>query len=260
VVITGFIGLAFILTFFILIVIFTIADRERVKIHLRTIPAFNKLQRAIGLAVESGSRLHISIGRGNLTSSESAAAFVGLNILEHLTRSASTSDNPPTATTGNAALAILMRDTLSGTYRDIGISEQYDPDVGQLVGFTPFSYAAGTMTLIRDEKATAHILLGHFGSEVALITDAGERSGDLTLAGTDNLPAQAILYATAQEPLIGEEVYAGGAYLGVSKMHAASLISQDAIRWLLAAVILGGIFAKFIGIDQMVINMLKGVL
>jgi len=259
VVITGLIGLAFILTFFGLIVFFTLADRERAKIQLRVIPAFNKLQRAIGLAVEAGSRLHISIGRGNLTGSESAASFVGINILERLTRSASTSDNPPVVTTGNAALAILMRDTLRGTYRDIGISEQYDPAIGQLVGFTPFSYAAGTMSLIRDEKASAHILLGHFGSEVALITDAGERSGDLTLAGTDNLPAQAILYATAQEPLIGEEIYAGGAYLGANKMHTASLKTQDAIRWLLVAVILGSIAAKIIGIDQLLINILKAL-
>ncbi len=256
--ISSFVGLAFILTFFSLIVILTIADRKHAKISLREIPAFEKLQRAIELAVEAGSRLHISIGRGNLTSTESAASFAGLNMLEHLTHSASSSDNPPIATTGNAALAILARDTLSGWYRDHGISDQYDPVAAQLIGFTPFSYAAGTMSLIHDEKATAHILLGHFGSEVALITDAGESSGNLTLAGTDNLPAQAILYATAQEPLIGEEVYAGGAYLGAGKMHTASLKAQDVMRWLFIALILGGIAAKIVGIDQLLATMLGG--
>ncbi|MEN8171853.1 MAG: DUF6754 domain-containing protein [Chloroflexota bacterium] len=253
---TGIVGFAFTLIFLGLIVYFTIADRKDTKIQLRVIPAINKLQRAIGLAVEAGSRLHISIGRGNLTGSESAAAFAGINILERLTRSTSTSDNPPVATTGDAALAVLMRDTLNTTYHDIGIDEQYDPTTGRLVGLTPFSYAAGTMSIIRDEKASAHIFLGHFGSEVALLTDAGERNGDLTLAGTDNLPAQAILYATAQEPLVGEEVYAGGAYLGADKMHLASLKAQDIIRWILAAVILGSIAAKIIGLDQLLLNIL----
>jgi hypothetical protein len=256
--ITNIIGLAFLLTFIGLIVILTIKDSKHAEISLREIPAFKKLQQAIELSVESGSRLHISIGRGNLTSTESAAAFVGLNTLEHLSRTASNADNPPVATTGNAVLAMLARDTLNGWQRDYSVSNPYDPTSAQLVGFTPFSYAAGTMSIIHDEKATAHILLGHFGNEVALITDAGEQSGGLTLAGTDNLPAQAILYATIQEPLIGEEFFAGGAYLGSGKMHTASLITQDAFRWLIVAVILAGIAANLTGIDQIFVSLLGG--
>ncbi len=256
--ITNIFGLVFILTFISFIVIFTIRDSKQDEISLREIPAFKKLQQAIELAVEAGTRLHISIGRGNLTGTESAAAFVGLNILERLAFTASNADNPPVATTGNAALAILARDMLNRRNRDSGISNRYDPGAGQLIGYTPFSYAAGAMSLIYDEKTTTHILLGHFGNEVALITDASEQSGDLTLAGTDNLPAQAILYATAQEPLIGEDFYAGGAYLGSGKMHVASLKTQDIFRWIIIAFILAGIAANLVGIDQMVIRMLGG--
>ncbi|MEA3351402.1 MAG: DUF6754 domain-containing protein [Chloroflexota bacterium] len=256
----GIIGLAFILVFFGLIILFTIVGREQPAANLRSISAFTKLRRAIGLAVESGSSLHLSIGRGNLTGTEGAIAFVGLSVLERLVRLTSTSDNPPIATTGDASLAIVARDTLSGTYRDIGISEQYKPTTGQLAGVTPFSYAAGVIPIIRDEKTSAHVLIGHYGNEVALITDAGERSGDLTLAGTDNLPAQSILYATAQEPLIGEEVYASGAYLQINPMHAASLRAQDIIRWLLVIIILGGILLKTLGLDQTFINILDGLL
>ncbi|MBL7164171.1 MAG: hypothetical protein ISS57_16375 [Anaerolineales bacterium] len=258
--ISGLIGLAFILAFSGLIILFTAAKREQPEANLRSIPAFTKLRRAIGLAVEAGSRLHISIGRGNLTGPESAVAFVGLSALEGMIRSASTGDNPPVATTGDAALAILTRDTLSGTYRDIGNIEQYDPTTGQLAGFTPFSYAAGVLPTVQDEKTTAHILIGHFGNEVALITDAGERSGDLTLAGTDNLPAQAILYATAQEPLIGEEVYASGAYLKAGSMHVASLRAQDIIRWGLIVIIVVGVLLKIIGLDQVFVDIFGGLL
>ncbi len=258
--ISGLIGLAFILVFSGLIILFTATGRGRFEANLRRIPAFARLRRAIGLAVEAGSRLHISIGRGNLTSPESAVAFVGLSALEGMIRSASTGDNPPIATTGDASLAILVRDALSGTYRDIGNIEQYDPTTGQLAGFTPFSYAVGTLPAVQDEKTTAHILIGHFGSEVALITDAGERSGNLTLAGTDNLPAQAILYATAQEPLIGEEVYASGAYLRAGPMHIASLKAQDIFRWGLILVIIAGVLLKIAGLDQAIVDMFGGLL
>ncbi len=256
----GLIGLVFILAFFGLIILFSVARRDGAGAKLRPIAAFIKLRRAIGLAVEAGSRLHISIGRGNLTGTESAAAFAGLSALKGMIHSASSGDNPPVATTGDASLSILTRDTISGTYREIGISEQYHPNSGQLTGMTPFSYAAGTLPLVEDPKTTTHILLGHFGNEVALISDAGQRSGDLTLAGTDNLPAQAILYATAQEPLIGEEVYASGAYIQENAMHIASLRAQDVIRWLLAAIILGGIALKFAGLDNLFNSLLEGLL
>jgi hypothetical protein len=111
-------------------------------------------------------------------------------------------------------------------------------DMGRVTGLTPFSYSAGVMPLIFDENVSSNLLIGSFSNEVALITSAGERSQTRTLAGTDNLPGQAILYATAHEPLVGEEMYAGGAYLGAGPMHEASLHTQDVIRWITIGLII----------------------
>ncbi|MBN1669266.1 MAG: hypothetical protein JW862_19390 [Anaerolineales bacterium] len=241
-------------------VISAFAGRSRPGVNLRTISAFSKLHRAIGLAVEAGSRLHIGLGRGQVTAPESAAAFVGLSVLERLARSASTGDNPPVATSGEPNIAILSQDTLRSSYQRVGLNEQYDPTAGQLAGLTPFSYAAGSLPLAADEKTGANILIGSFGTEVALITDAGERSGNLTLAGTDNLPAQAVLYATAHEPLIGEEVYAAGAYVNAGPLHAASLQAQDVLRWLLVATILAGVVLHLLGLDVPISEFIEGLL
>jgi hypothetical protein len=131
----------------------------------------------------------------------------------------------------------------------MGADEQYDPDSGQLSGFTPFSYAAGTLPVIYDQQASVNVLIGTFGNEVALITDASERKGSLTLGCSDNLPAQAILYAAAQEPLIGEELYAGGAYLQAGPAHIASLRAQDILRWVLIVVILLLAALKLVGVQ-----------
>ncbi len=40
----------------------------------RDIPAFTRLRQAVGLVVEDGSRLHVSLGRGSLTTPQSASA------------------------------------------------------------------------------------------------------------------------------------------------------------------------------------------
>ena len=111
------IGLVFVLLFGGLIAILALIQRRRPILSLREIPAFLRLGRAIRLAVEDGTRVHFSVGRGDITSGQSAAAFAGLSMLERIARIASVSDHPPIVTSGDGALTILAQDTLHSTYR-----------------------------------------------------------------------------------------------------------------------------------------------
>lgn len=213
----------------------------------RDIPAFTRLRQAVGLVVEDGSRLHVSLGRGTLTTPQSASALAGLALLRRLADLTSAGDQPPIATSGDATLAILSQDTLQAAAK---FSERsaFDPTAGRLTGLTPFSYAAGVIPTIRDENVSANVLMGNFGVEVALLTDAVERENTFVLAGSDNLSAQAVIYASAQEPLIGEEIYAAGAYVESSPLHTASLTVQDVLRWLIIAAILVGALLTLAGL------------
>jgi hypothetical protein len=78
--------------------------------------------------------------------------------------------------------------------------------------------------------------------------EATERKGSLMVAGSDSLPAQAVIYSSTENPLIGEELFAGGAYLQVGGMHLASLKTQDVFRWILVFSILVGGILKLVGI------------
>ncbi len=257
---TGIVGLVFVLLFFGLIVVLAVTGRNRSGPQLREIPAFARLRKAVGLAVEAGTRLHISLGNGPLTGLQGASALMGLNVLGRIARAASISDRPPVATSGDGTLTILTQDTLRGAYQALGAEGQYEHTSGRLTGLTPFSYAVGTMPVIRDEQVSANVLIGHFGSEVALINDAAEQSGSLTIAGTDSLPGQAVLYASAQEPLIGEEVFAGGAYLGSGGIHEASLRTQDLLRILVVLFILATAILRLFGLDGAIMDTLTGLM
>lgn len=244
---TALLALAVVLAFFVLIIVFTAILRGRPgSRNLRALPAFARLGRAVGLAVEAGDRLHLSLGSGDLLGPQSAVAYVGLSVLQRVSRATSISDKPPVATSGEGAVAILSQDTMRSTSAEMGVA--FDPMSGRLTGLTPFSYAAGAMSVIHDEDVGANVLIGNFAAEVALINEAAERAHSLTLAGTDNVPGQAVLYATAQETLIGEETFAGGAYLGAGLTHIASLRVQDIFRWILIGVISAGALLKLVGV------------
>lgn len=254
------IGIAAFLTVIIfLVAMFWFALRKpAAQSALRSIPAFRRLARAIGLSVESGSRLHLSIGSGSLTGLEAGSALAGLSVQERITRTISFSDKPPLVTSGDSTLAILNRDVLIHSQRQAGDINQPDVSLSRLTGLTPFAYAAGAAALIAEEQVSANVLIGHFGSEVALIADAAERQGGVTVGGSDSLTGQAVLYAVSQEPLIGEETYAGAAYLGAGGMHVASLQAQDVLRWGVVVVILGGLLLKLLGLDQFILSLLAG--
>lgn len=239
-------GLALVIISAILMTIFRIINRAQPYQGLRSIPAFNRLRQAIGLAVEDGSRVHVSLGNASPYSQQSASALVGLSVLDRITQLSATSDSPPIATSGNGGFTVLSQDTLRSAYRDANTLELYDPIQGRLSGPTPFSYVAGTLPVLPDESVSANVLLGNYGPEIALLVDRADRINSFTLAGSDSLPAQAVLYATADEPLIGEEIFASGAYLQTHRLHPASLRTQDVLRWMVFVGVLAGVILKLV--------------
>jgi len=240
-------ALAIIIISAIMLLVFALLRRE-FPVALREIQTFARLKRAIGLAVEDGTRIHFSIGRGGLIMPWSASALAGLAMLRRIAEMTSVSDTPPVVTSGEGSLTALSQDTLKASYAAAGASDRYDPMTGRATGLTPFSYAAGAIPVMRDESVSANLLVGSFGIEVALMADTAERSNAFSLVASDNLPAQAVLYATGPDPLIGEELYAVGAYVQAGPMHNASLRVQDILRWIIIIGIPIGVFLKLAGV------------
>lgn len=242
----NFIALGLLVLAVILFLAFTFL-RRKTPGSFRIIEAYERLNRSVGLAVENGTRLHISLGRGDLFTVRAGAALAGLAMLRRLAERTSVSDRPPIASSGDAPIALLSQDTLQAAYRAAGAEDQYRFSTGRLTGLTPFSYAAGTLPIIHDENVSTNIVLGDLGVEAALITEAADRENANLIAASDNLSAQSVFYASSQEPLIGEELFAAGAYVGAGPAHEASLNAQDVLRWLIILAIVIGSLIKFAG-------------
>lgn len=244
--VAGIIGLVLVLIAAGLLLGLTFIRRKSVP-TFREIAAFTRLKRAVGISVEDGTRLHVSLGRGGLQTPDGAPGLAGLAMLRHLSEQTSVSDNPPVVTSGAADLAILSRDTLQAGYKAAGAEEIYNPATGRLTGLTPFSFAAGAIPSMRDENVSTNLLIGHFGSEVALLTDTAERTNNPVVAATVDPSAQAVLYASVDEPLVGEELFAAGAYSDAGRAHQASLQVQDIFRWIIILILFVGSLLSLAG-------------
>jgi len=212
------------------------------------IAALTRLHRVIGLSVEDGTRLHVSLGHGGLLDSRGGSALAGLAILRGIAEKTSVSDRPAVASSGDPFIGLLTQDTIQAGYQAAGVGELYTPTTGRVTGLGPFGFAAGALHITQNENVSANIMLGNFGPESALLAEASDRENVVVIGASNDLAGQSVLFASSQDALIGEELFAAGAYIGAGTSHAASLTVQDILRWLIVFVLLGGAFAKFAGV------------
>lgn len=233
---------------FLLLLLFFASVGRRWPVVFRPLPGLDALGRAIERAVEDGKRVHLSLGTGSVIGADSAPALAGLATLSQIAETTSMSDKPVVATAGDGAMVLLAQDTLRTSYEGVGARGRYQHTSSRLLGPSPLSYVATLPTMLDTEDVSVHLMNGAFGVEGGLAADFGERQEALVLAGTDDVQSQALLYVTARYPLIGEEVFATGAYLDVGRMHRASLRTQDVIRYLVVAAVLAGTALRTFGI------------
>jgi hypothetical protein len=239
---------AILLLLFILLLLGYAALGRRRPALFRPIPGFDALGEAIEKAVEAGDRVHVSLGTGSLLSPEAAPALAGLSLLSRIATRTSMSDRPAVVTAADGALVMLAQDTLRSAYSRVGAGQRYRHTSARMLAPSPFAYAATLPVLLATENVSANILVGSFGTEGALAADFGRQANSFVLAGSDDVPSQALMYATAEHPLIGEEVFAGGAYLQLGALHSASLRAQDAVRLILVLVILAATALRTLGL------------
>jgi hypothetical protein len=184
-------GLAVVVLFAGLIAVFTVLGRARARRPrvLRRIDAFQSLPTTVGQAVETGKRLHISLGTGSLGTADTVATVAGLTMLDQISAAAAVSDRPPVVTTSDGASMLLAQDTLRSVYARQNALSRYDPNSAQVVGLTPISFGAAQTTLPANEAVAGAVLIGATGSEAVLLAEGGRRPTTRSLAKTCMLAA-----------------------------------------------------------------------
>jgi len=243
-IITGIIGLLLVILGVVLMIGFAFVARRGFRPPMRPISGYEALATQVGQAVESGGRVHISLGQGSINSADTSATLAGLAMLDYVADASSISDLSPIATTGDATTLPAMSDTIRRAYARKEVPEKFESISARLVSLDPYSMAGGTTSLIVDDDVRANVLVGSFGAEMTLPAEAGQRRRIPQVAGSSQLDGQAVAYAMADHSLIGEEMFVSRAYLGRDPWAIAALATQDVLRWIaIAAILVGSVLA-----------------
>lgn len=206
-------------------------------IQLRPLAGYQRIKQQIGQAVESGSTIHLSLGRASLIAHKAATSFAALQMLDFLAEKGTNNGVPPTVTVGEGLLLPAAEDSLRQHTRYVDSRQksslQFVADANH-----PFAFASGIVNELERKGTANYIAAGHQSSELAIIGFAAQKNEAAQLAATDDPIGMAVATAVSEQQIIGEDLFAARAYLA-NKPHAiASLLIQDVGRWLIAIIIL----------------------
>jgi hypothetical protein len=164
-------------------------------------------------------------------------------VLRQLADDAAACDTPLIVTVADPTVLPIAQDILRRAFVRHGNPGGYEPTQVRLIAPDPMAYATGVMGLLEQEPLTGNVMIGSFGDEYLLMGETGARQGIRQVVGAADPRALPFVYATADEPLIGEEMFAGGAYTTRLPIQIASLLTEDWARWaIIAGIIIAAVF------------------
>jgi len=242
--------LVVVVLFSALVMLFVRAARQRPeRLYVRPLPGLEALEEAIGRATEMGRPVLYSTGLGEISD---IGTLASISILSSVSR---------TAAEYGARLRVPCRDPVvfAATQEAVeegclaaGRPDAYDPADVFFVAGRQFAYAAAVSGIMIRERTAANLFVGLFYAEALLLAETGAETGAIQIAATDRVTQLPFFITSCDYTLIGEELYAAGAYLGRDPALLGGLKAQDWAKALLMAVLgvgalLAGLAAAGIG-------------
>lgn len=229
--------LVFTVMFFAFVLYYIWSAQSGRKPFVRRIPGVDAIEEAIGRATEMGRPVLYIPGIQDIDDIQTVA---GLSILESVARLTARYETPITVPVSYPIPFAIAQEMVKGGYLAAGRPDQYDPNSVRFVSPEQFAYVAAVTGIMMRDRPAAHIFMGSFYAESLLLAETGFATGAIQVAGTANVHQLPFFVVACDYTLIGEELYAAGAYLTGEPRLVGSLKGADLMKIIIIAVIVVG--------------------
>ncbi len=226
------------LVLFVAPVLFYIWRAKRgAKISIRRLPGIDAVDEAIGRTVELGRPISFTSGLTGI----SPLLYACLGVLRYIARKAAIFNSRLFVPCSDPEALVLTEATLQNAYRTENKFSQYDPTSLRFLSEEQFAYASGYMGLIHREKVGSAFLFGRYAAESLILAESGQQVGAMQVAATTSAEQIPFFITACDYTLIGEELYAAGAYLSADPVQTGSLRGQDFGKLVMLLLIIAGV-------------------
>ena len=241
---------------FALIVLVTISVARRKDMYIRPIAGLRAVDDAIGRATEMGRPILYVAG---LTGVGDISTIAAMLILGHLARRTAAYETPILVPCNDPLVMAIQREIVHEAYLEAGKPDAYNPDNIFYVTDSQFGFVAAVDGIMMRQKPAANFYMGYFFAESLILAETGSQSGAIQIAGTDADTQLPFFVTSCDYTLMGEELYAAGAYLSRDPILLAQLKGQDIGKVAISAIlVIGVLLATFTtGAGHWFLNLLE---
>jgi len=237
--------LVVLLVFSALVLYFIHASRRGRALYIRRIAGIQAIEEAVGRATELGRKVLYLTGAGSIDDNQTIASLAVLRHVAGLTARYAVDLDVP----GRDPLAFsAARETVQEAYLQAGRPDLFRSDTVHYVTYDQFAYTAAVTGIMVREKPAANFLIGAFQAESLLLAETGQSTGAIQIAGTAEVTQLPFFAVVCDYTLMGEELYAAGAYLSNEPAMLGSIKGQDFTKAVLILVILVGVLLEILGV------------
>jgi hypothetical protein len=234
------IGAFFIIVFGGVILFSLLRANRGFSFSIRKIRAIKAIDEAVDRAIESGRPVLFTTGMTGV----GPLLYACLGILKHISVNTARLGAKLFAPCIDPEVLIFTQSTVQSAYRQEGKANQYDDSSVRFLADEQFAYASGYMGIAHRENVGAAFLFGTFAAESLILAEAGDQVGAMQIAGTTSNEQIPFFITTCDYTLLGEELYAAGAFFSNDPIQKASLRAQDLCKvTILFLIILGTIIS-----------------
>jgi hypothetical protein len=215
--------------------------------YIRRIPGVDAIDEAIGRTVEMGRPMIYTFGLSGVD----PLFFASLGVLTHIARQAARYATRLFVPQYNIEVMAIAQSSMRDAFQREGRSDVYHEEDVRFMSDEQFAFASGYMGLVHREKVAACFLFGSFAAESLILAEAGQQVGAIQVAGTTDYAQIPFFITTCDYTVIGEEVFAAGAYLSHDPVQRGSLRGQDVAKMILLAVIVIGVLIASLNVADM---------
>lgn len=211
-------------------------SRRGRQLFVRRIPGLSAIDEAVGRATEMGRPILFTFGLISID----IVAMQALAILSHVARLAARFGNRLIVPLADVPLYTLTEEVCREAYAAEGKPEAFNPDDIRFLSDQQFAYAAGVIGLMHREQVASVFYFGYFYAESLLLAESGQIAGAVQVAGTPATTQIPFFIVATDYTIIGDEYYAGSAYLTREPTLVGSLVGQDVGKGIMLLLIVAG--------------------
>ena len=213
-----------VVVFFFCTVFFILVAKQGKKLYVRPISGISAVDEAIGRATEMGKPILYVLGIG--TASE-IATICSFTILSRVSKKVAEHQTQLTVPCYDPIVMTVAQEIVKNAYTEAGRPDTYDESSVFFVTQSQFAYVAAVNGMMLRDLPASNFYLGYFAAESLLLAETGSLAGSIQIAGTDQVAQLPFFIVACDYTLIGEELYAGSAYLSQEPLLLGSLKAED---------------------------------